>query len=134
MRSLKIALWICALGCLTAVPFIVLPWGAIKGIMVWYGLEPVPDIPVVMYFIRITCGVFGLIGIYFIILARNPLDYGPMLNLGAYGLIVFGLLCLILGLSMKISLTVFLGDALFGITLGIVIVFLASRAQRISKV
>ena len=132
MTSLKIALWICALGCLAAIPFIVLPWGIIENIMMWFGLEPIPGIPAVMYFIRITCGVFGLIGIYFIILARNPLGYGPMLNLGAYGLIVFGLLALILGLNLNISLTVFLGDAIFGIALGSVIVFLSSRAQRIS--
>ena len=133
MKSLKIALWICALGCLTAIPFIVLPWGIIEDIMMWFGLKPVPDIPAVMYFIRIACGVFGLIGIFFIILARNPLDYGPMLNLGAYGLIVFGLLGLILGLSLKISPTVFWGDAIFGIVLGIVIAILSSKAQRVSK-
>ena len=101
--------------------------------MMWFGLKPIPDIPAVMYFVKIACGVFGLIGMYFIILARNPLDYGPMLNLGAYGLIAFGLLGLILGLSLKISLIVFFGDAIFGIVLGIVIAILSSKAQKASK-
>ena len=133
MKSLKIVLWICALGCLTAIPFIVLPWGTIGDIMMGFGLKPFPGIPAVMYFVRIACGVFGLIGVFFIILARDPLNYGSMLNLGAYGLIAFGFLCLILGLTHKISLTVFLGDALFGIVLGSVIAALSSKARRISE-
>lgn len=125
MKSLKIALWICAIGCLTAIPFTVLPVP-----MTWFGLKPISDIPELMYFIRVTCGVYGLIGIYFIILARNPLGYGAMLNLSAYGLIAFGLLGLILGLNLKISLIIYLGDALFGIVLGSVIAILSSKTQR----
>ena len=134
MKSLKAALWICAIGCLTAVPFIILPWGVIENIMIRFGVEPIPDIPAAMYFVRIACGVFGLIGIYFIILARNPLTHGPMLNLGAYGLIFFGLLALILGLSLEISPLVFLGDAVFGIVLGIFIAVLSSKARKDPKV
>lgn len=130
MKSLKIALWISALGCLTAVPFIVLPWEIIKDIMVWFGLKPIPDIPAVIYFIRISCGVFGLIGIFFIMLARNPLDYGPMLNLGAYGLIVFGFMGLVLGLNLKISPIVFWGDAIAGIVLGVVIAILSAKTKK----
>ncbi|MFC1614107.1 hypothetical protein ACFL5K_02300 [Gemmatimonadota bacterium] len=133
MKSLKIVLWICALGCLTAVPLVILPWGIIENIMLCFGLEPIPDTPAAMYFVRVACGVFGLVGIFFIILARNPLDYGPMLNLCAYGLIVFGLLSLIIGLSLKMSPIVFLGDVIFGIILGILIAILSSKAQRAIK-
>ena len=110
MRSLKTVLWICASGCLTAIAFVLLPWEIIQDIFIWFGIEPIPDIPVVKYFFRIACGIIGLIGIFFIILARNPLGYGPMLNLGAYGLIVFGLLSLIFGLILKLPLKAFLGS------------------------
>lgn len=133
MKSLKAALWICAIGCLAAVPFMVLPWATTRAIMVYFGVDSAPDIPVLVYSFRITCGVFGLIGIYFIILARNPLAYGPMLNLGAYGLLTFGLLALILGLSLEVNPLVFIGDALSGIVLGSIIAFLSSRARRASK-
>jgi hypothetical protein len=133
MKNLKIVLWICAVGCLTAVPLVILPWCIIENIMVCFGLTAIPDIPAAMYFVRIACGVFGLIGIFFIILAKNPLNYGPMLNLAAYGLVVFGLLSLILGLSLKMSPIVYLGDAIFGIVLGIVIAVLSSKAQRAIK-
>ncbi|MFH2046773.1 MAG: hypothetical protein ABIK92_16700 [Pseudomonadota bacterium] len=134
MRSLKTALWICASGCLAAIPFVVLPWEIIQDLFVWFGIEPIPDTPLLIYFFRGACGIIGLIGIYFIILARNPVKYGPMLNLGAYGLMVFGLLSLILGLSLEMSLKIYLGDAIFGIALGLIVAILSRRAQEISKV
>ncbi len=130
MKTLKIALWVTAVGCLTAVPFIVLPWTVVGNIMLWFGIEPIPNTPIVMYIFRIACGIIGLIGVYFIILARDPLNYGPMLNLGAYGLVIFGLLSLIVGFNMEISPLVYVGDALSGLILGIIIVIFSSRVQK----
>ena len=130
MKSLKIALWVAAIGCLTAVPFIVLPWHVLDKIVLWFGFEPIPNDRLIMYILRVSCGVYGLIGVYFIILARNPLVYGPMLDLGAYGLAIFGLLSLIIGLSLEISPRVFAGDALSGLILGIVIIVLSSKVKR----
>lgn len=132
MKGLKIALWICGIGCLTALPFMVLPWAMIENVYRWFGYEPIPDVPAAMYLFRIACGIFGLIGLYFIILAQNPLRYGPMLILSAYGLISFGLLCLVVGLILRMSPMFYIGDALFALVLGIVIVILSSKAQRIS--
>ncbi|WP_126457059.1 hypothetical protein [Sulfuriflexus mobilis] len=130
MKSLKVALWVTALGCLTAVPFIFLPWAILENLISWFGIEPLPNVPVVVYFVRVVCGVFGLIGIFFIILARNPLGYGPMLDLGAYGLILFGLLALMLGFTSGLPLMVYIGDALFGLILGIIISILSSKSKR----
>lgn len=130
MKSLKVALWVAAIGCLTAVPFIVLPWHVLNKIVLWFGFEPIPNDQLVMYILRVSCGIYGLIGVYFIILARNPLGCGPMLDLGAYGLAIFGLLSLVIGLSLEISPRVFAGDALSGLILGIVIIVLSSKAKR----
>ena len=115
MKSLKVAIWVSAIGCLTAVPFIVLPWSAIDMIAILFGIDLFPNDPLVMYILRVSCGVYGLIGVYFIILAKNPLGCGPMLDLGAYGLTIFGLLSLITGLSLKILPRVFIGDSLSGL-------------------
>lgn len=130
MKSLKVVLWVAAIGCLTAVPFIVLPWSVVDKIVLLFGIEPIPNDPLVMYILRVSCGVYGLIGVYFIILARNPLGCGPMLDLGAYGLTIFGLSSLIIGLSLEISPRVFTGDSLSGLILGIVIIVLSSKAKR----
>ena len=130
MKSLKIALWVAAIGCLTAVPFILFPWCVVENFIQWFGVEPVSESPVVIYLFRVVCGISGLIGIYYIMLARNPLGCGPMLNLGAYGLIAFGLISLITGLSMGISPKIYIGDALSGLILGIIITVLSFRAKK----
>jgi len=130
MKGLKTALWVAAIGCLTAVPFIVVPWTVVESFIRWFGLEPIPDAPMVMYLFRVVCGIAGLIGVYFILLARSPLTYGPMLDLGAYGLIVFGLLSLIVGSVLGLPLKMYIGDALFGLILGIIIAILSSKAKQ----
>ena len=130
MKSLKVTLWITAIGCLTVVPFIFLPWSVLEAIVSFFGHDPIPDVPVVIYFVKVLFIVLGFIGIYFIILARNPLGYAPMLYLGAYGLIIFGLLALILGFTIDVSPIVYIGDALFSLVLGIIIVTLSSKCKK----
>lgn len=125
MNSLKITLWISAVGCLIAAPFTFLPWGIIENIFLWFGVEPIPNNLITTYLFRMACGVFALIGIFFIILAKNPFKYGVMLHLGAYGLIFLGTLCLILGLSLNMPLKLYIGDTLFGLVLGFLIVILS---------
>ena len=129
MKSLKIVLWVVAIGCLTAVPFIFLPWAAIECIGSWFGVESLPNTPIAVYFFKVVFGVFGLIGVFFIILARNPLKYGPMLNLGAVGLILFGLLALTIGLYIGLPPIVYLGDGLSGLVLGICILIFSSKSK-----
>ena len=133
MRSLKIILWITAIGCLTAVPFIFLPWAVVESIGSWFGIESLPDAPIVIYFFKVVFGVFGLIGVFFIILARDPLKYRFMLNLGMLGLILFGLLALIIGFSLGLPPIVYLGDGLSGLVLGIAILIFSSKPRQSLK-
>lgn len=130
MKGLKIALWVTAIGCLAAIPFIFLPWAAIESIGSWFGIESLPDMPIAVYFFKVVFGVFGLIGVFFIILARNPLHYGSMLNLAAYGLILFGLLALIFGTSLGLPIVVYTGDGLSGLILGIIILIFSLKTKQ----
>ena len=52
-----------------------------------------------------------------------------MLALGAYGLILFGLSALAIGVSVGLSPNVFAGDVLSGLILGIVIIVLSNRVK-----
>ena len=132
MKGLKITLWIAALGCLSAVPFVVMPWSVVENLVLWFGIEPLPNTPIVVYLFRVACGIFGLIGIYFILLARNPLAYGRMLELGTYGLILFGLLSLLVGSSIGLPVIVYLGDSLSGLILGTASTVLAYKLRQAS--
>ena len=118
MKGLKITLWLAALGCLGALPFVIMPWSVVENLISWFGVDPLPNTPIVMYLFKIACGIFGLIGIYYILLARAPLAYGHMLELGTYGLILFGLLSLFIGSSIGLPLVVYIGDTLSGLILG----------------
>jgi FtsH-binding integral membrane protein len=134
MKCLKILLWLTAIGCLAAVPFLFLPWATVENIGAGFGLEAFPNSPIAIYYFKIAFGVFGLIGVFFIILARNPFAYEPMLQLGAYGLILFGLLALFLGNTLGIPSIVYLGDGLSGLILGTAILFFASKAKKALEV
>lgn len=133
MKSLKVALWVTAIGCLTAVPFIFLPWSVVESIGSWFGIESLPNSPIAVYFFRVVFGVFGCIGVFFMLLARNPLQYGRMLDLGAFGLILFGLLALIMGIAIGLPFIVYVGDGLSGLVLGIVIVISSSKSKRLQS-
>jgi hypothetical protein len=133
MNALKIALWIIGIGCLTAVPFLFLPWAVVESMVSWSGVELLPDTPIVIYFYKVIFGVFGLIGVFFIILARNPLKYQSMLNLGAFGLILFGLLALILGLVIGIPPIVYLSDSLTGLVFGVAILIFSAKSKQALK-
>ena len=131
MNSLKIALWITAIGCLTAVPFIFLPWSVMECIGSWYGMDPLPNAPIIIYSCKVVLGVFGLIGVFFAMLALDPFKYGAMLKLGTYGLILFGILALICGLSIGLPPVVYLGDSLSGLILGFAILFFSSQSKQV---
>ncbi len=130
MKTLKILLWVTAVCYLVAFPFIFVPWSVIEGIGSWFGVASIPISPFVLYFFRISCGAYGLIGVFFAILALNPLKYGPMLNLGAYGLILFGMLALLTGASIGLNPIVYLGDGISGIILGGAILVFSGKARR----
>lgn len=129
-HSLKVVLWITGIGCLMAVPFIFLPWSVIKAMASFFGHDPMPDVPIMVYYIKVMCGAGGFMGIFFIILARNPLAYGPMLYLGAYGLIVLGLLELILGIIIDVYPKVYIFDVSFALILGIIILVFSLKLAR----
>jgi uncharacterized membrane protein YuzA (DUF378 family) len=122
-------LWLVAISCLAAVPFLFLPWATVENIGSSFGLQTFPNTPTAIYFLKISFAVFGLIGVFFFILARNPFGYGPMLHLGAYGLILFGLSALVLGNSLDMPVIVYLGDGLAGLILGAAILFFASKTK-----
>lgn len=130
MNGLKVILWVCAVAFLLGFPLLVTPWDTINDMVGWFGVAPLSSDPVVMYLMRMSCGLMGFIGVFFVVLARNPLGYGAMLDLSGYGLVVVGLLALSVGLSLGLPAVVFAGDTVFAIALGAAIVTLAYRQRK----
>jgi len=130
MKCLKCALWVCAVGFLAAVPFVFLPWGMINQGLLWFGVDPLPFAPIVVYLLRSSCVAFGLIGVFFVFLARDPVRYLPLVFLSAWGLGFMGVTCVAVGSSLSLPLFVYLGDASFGFIFGALIGVLAFRLRR----
>ena len=85
MKELKIILWITAIGCLLDSVLAALPWKAITAFCDWAGIQTPIALPFTVFMYRLCSVLFGILGIFFVILARNPLQYGGMLLLVSKG-------------------------------------------------
>jgi hypothetical protein len=128
MKGLKIVLWICAVCCLLGFVAAALPWAVIVACFEWFDLKPPPTEPVMTYMLRVSVATFGFIGIFFVLLARNPLKYGGMLPLAAYGLLCFGVFCLVGGIRYGLPAWAYSGDVAFGLVAGILILTFRKKA------
>ena len=73
MKVLKTALWLSAIYCLVESSGVLLPWRAITAYFEFYGYQVPAAEPINVFMIRLFSVLFGMIGIFFIILAQNPL-------------------------------------------------------------
>ena len=76
----------------------------------------------------------GLIGVFFIILALNPLKYDGMLLLAAYGLLCYGLFCLAGGIRYTLPAWVYAGDIIFSFVAGVLILIFRKKAIQVNSV
>jgi energy-converting hydrogenase Eha subunit C len=130
MKGLKIVLWICAICCLLGFIIAALPWQAIVALYHWKGIQPPATEPTTVFMFRL-CGVTcGMIGIFFVILARNPLNYGAMLLLASYGLLGFGLFCLVGGIRYGLPVLVYSEKFIFFVVLGILTLMFRKKAMQ----
>lgn len=128
MKGLKITLWICALSCLLAFVYAALPWQIITAWFEMVNFQPPAAQPSSVYMTRVFLALFGPIGIFFVLLALNPLKYGAMLSLAAYGLICVGFICLAGGIRYKLPLLAFSIDMIFSLLAGVFILIFRKKA------
>ena len=128
MKGLKVVLWICGVGLLLSFPFLLVPWRVMADWCGRMGVEIAISAPVAAYTTRGILACCGLIGVFFVILAKDPLRYGPMLPLAGCGLILVGLVCLAGGIRYKLPVIMFAGDVIFSIVAGLLILVFRARA------
>jgi len=130
MRGLKICLWIAGIGCLLSVFGMFLPVSTWESIVKFFGMESLPDSPLVVYMVRLMSATFAGIGVFFIILALRPMDYGIMVPFSGLAAVVLGVVCAITGFAVKMPNLWFLGDSLSCLVLGILILVFWQQAKR----
>ena len=86
MRGLRAVLVVIGILCfLSSVPAVAAPWSSIVRWLGILGLDAPPAHPAVVYSMRIGSLAFALIGIFFLVLASDPLRYRPLLVLAVCG-------------------------------------------------
>ena len=127
MKGLKIILWICAVSCLLGFICAALPWSAIITFYHWSGVQP-PFDAITVFLVRLFLATFGMTGIFFIILARNPLNYDAMLLLSAFGLICFGIFYLVGGFRYGLPVWIYSQKSIFSVVVGVLILVFRKKA------
>ncbi len=130
MRLLKICLWITGIGCLLSLFGMFLPFSAWQSICKLFGIESFPDLPHVMYAPRVGSGTYVAVGIFFIILALDPLKYGVIVPFSGVAAVFVGVVCAIAGLLTKMALCWFIGDSLSCLILGVFILVFWQQAKK----
>jgi hypothetical protein len=121
MRALKICLWIAGVGCLLSVFGMFLPMSVFESIAKFFGIESLPDSPLLVYAVRLMSGTYAAVGVFFVILALDPMKYGVMVPFSGVGAVFVGVVCAIAGLLTAMPLWWFLGDSLSCLVLGVLI-------------
>ncbi len=133
MRGLKICLWITGILCLLSVVGLFLPVSACESIAGFFGIEMLPDSPLIMYGIRTMSATFAGIGVFFIILALNPVKYGVIVPFSGLTAVFIGVVCFITGLAVGMPAFWYLGDSLSCLVLGVLILVFWQKAKSLSE-
>lgn len=130
MKGLKIILWICAIRFLPGFILAAVPWRAFAAWGDWVGIQPPGAEAVTVFMFRLSFVIFGMIGIFFAILARNPIKYGVMLLLAAYGLVGYGIFSLVTGILYGLPVWTYSGHVIFGVVAGVLLLIFRKKAMQ----
>ena len=121
MRALKICLWIAGILCLLSVFGMFLPIRVIESLAKAFGVQTLPDSPLCLYALRVMSATYAGVGVYFVILALRPMDYGVLVPFTGLASVFLGVVCAITGLVVGMPALWFLGDSLSCVVLGVLI-------------
>jgi len=132
MRGLKICLWIAGIACLLSVVGMFMPISAGESIAKAFGAEEflTADSPVLEYLVRLMSATYVAVGVFFVILALGPMDYGIIVPFSGVAAAILGLVCVITGAVIGMPILWFLGDGVPCLILGVLIVVCWRKAKQ----
>ncbi len=130
MRGLKICLWIAGIGCLLGVFVMFLPCRVVESLVNVFGGQLCPDCPLCLYALRTVSAACVGIGVFFVILALNPMKYGVMIPFTGLSAVFLGIVCGIAGVMVGMPPVWYLSDSLSCAVLGVLILVFWRQAKR----
>jgi hypothetical protein len=132
MRGLKICLLITGILCLPCVLGVFLPISTLESFTKFFGIESLSGPPLAIYTVRVVSATYVGIGVFFIILALNPVKYGVLVPFSGIVSILLGMVCGITGSAVGMPPQWFLGDSFSCLVLGVLILVFWQKAKRLS--
>jgi len=133
MRGLRICLLVAGILCLLSVFGVLLPLSAWQSFVQLFGFESLPDSPLFEYAARLMSATYAAVGIFFIILARRPGDYGIMVTFAGWSAVALGVICAVVGFTVEMPNLWFLGDSASCLVLGVLILVFWQQAKKSGK-
>ncbi len=127
MNGIKIILWICAIECLLAFVLAALPWQTLTSMSEAAGIQPLGASGITVFMVRLCLLLFGLFGVFFAILARDPLKYGAMLQFASFWLVIYGIYVLVAGVRYELPAWIY-SEFFFSVGFGLILLFLRKNA------
>ncbi|MBS3763203.1 MAG: hypothetical protein KGZ25_07880 [Planctomycetes bacterium] len=129
MRALKVCLWIIGVLYLLSVVGLFLPMSTLESLAHAVAEGEIPQSPAFAYAVRVLSGTFVLIGIFYIILAREPERYPVLVPFSGVGSIAIGLISGVAGGLGQLPMAWFLGDCLSLSCFGVLILIFWGISQ-----
>lgn len=125
LNILRIVLFFTGLGWGLTVIGVFLPWDfATEHLEIFGGSGPIPDDPMLNYWLRMASGAFGIIGVFFLISAWKPHEYKNIIPLLGWLSLFEGFVLLYYGLLFNLRFFPFVLDVSIGLVPGIAILLL----------
>jgi len=119
---LRLALLGAGLGWGLTVVGVFLPWDfAVEHLELFGGSGPIPDDPMLNYWLRMAAGAFGIVGVFFLISAWKPSQYKNIIPLLGWLSLFEGTVLLYYGVLLSLDFFPFIVDVAIGLIPGVVI-------------
>ena len=130
LRFLRFFLALSAFGWGVCIVGVFANWEQVNFIASGMGAKPIAYDPMLDYWLRMICGAFTLVGIWYLVLALWPRKFAVAIPWFGWLMIVEGVILLISGLRLGIGPFPFYGDVAVSLIGGGGIVAFASAARR----
>ena len=106
-----------------------LPIRVVESLARAFGVQTLPDSPLVMYAVRVMSATYAAVGVYLVILALHPMKYGVMIPFTGLASVFLGVVCGITGLAVAMPPLWVLGDFVSCTVFGVLILVFWRQAK-----
>jgi hypothetical protein len=110
-----------------------LPLSVLESLAKAIGGQPFPDSPLLVYAVRVISATYVGVGVFYVILALDPMKYPVMVPFSGLAAVFLGLVCGITGLAAALPPLWFLGDSLSCLVVGILILIFWQQVRQTAK-